>query len=122
MSECLNCEKKLTYQKFYCSNKCHTDYKSTLYISNWYDGIETGCVGKVKFAVSKTIRRWLIEQENNKCSKCGWGERHPCDGNIALHIDHINGDRKNCRPENLRVLCPNCHSLTPTYGTRNSKT
>ena len=35
---------------------------------------------------------------------------------IKLEIDHIDGDRKNCLPSNLRFLCPNCHSQTETYG------
>ena len=47
------------------------------------------------------------------CSCCGidkWqGE------SIQLDIDHINGDWKDNRPENLRFLCPNCHSQTPTW-------
>ncbi|HEY1428246.1 MAG TPA: hypothetical protein VGF18_01645 [Candidatus Tumulicola sp.] len=33
-------------------------------------------------------------------------------------MDHINGVPNDNRPENLRMLCPNCHSLTPTYGNR----
>lgn len=40
---------------------------------------------------------------------------------ISLHLDHINGDRTDQRIENLRLLCPNCHSQTPTFGARNSK-
>lgn len=39
---------------------------------------------------------------------------------ITLHLDHINGDKKDCRLENLRILCPNCHSQTKTYA-RNKK-
>jgi 5-methylcytosine-specific restriction endonuclease McrA len=37
------------------------------------------------------------------------------------HIDHINGVRDDHRLENLRMLCPNCHSQTSTYGGRDVK-
>lgn len=53
-----------------------------------------------------------------KCQKCGnigeWlGEM------IILDLDHINGHRRDHRIENLRFLCPNCHSQTTTYKTKN---
>jgi 5-methylcytosine-specific restriction endonuclease McrA len=38
---------------------------------------------------------------------------------ITLHLDHIDGDNTNNRIENLRLLCPNCHSQTSTYCGRN---
>lgn len=38
---------------------------------------------------------------------------------ITLHLDHVNGIRTDHRLENLRWLCPNCHSQTPTYCGRN---
>ena len=60
-------------------------------------------------------RHQLIEY---KCDNCG------CDGNwqngiISLEIDHINGNNKDNRLENLHYLCPNCHALTETYRGRN---
>jgi Zn finger protein HypA/HybF involved in hydrogenase expression len=49
-----------------------------------------------------------------KCSNC---EVYEWMGNpLRLHLDHINGDNVDDRIENLRLLCPNCHSQTTTYS------
>lgn len=53
-----------------------------------------------------------------KCEECGWAEK-TTDGRLPLELDHVNGDRHDNRIENLRILCPNCHSLKPTHRGRN---
>lgn len=55
-----------------------------------------------------------------KCELCGWNVRS-ADGRIPVELDHINGDHHDNRFENLRILCPNCHSLQPTHRGRNKK-
>lgn len=55
-----------------------------------------------------------------KCELCGWAEKS-VDGRIPLELDHINGVHTDNRLENLRILCPNCHSLQPTHRGRNKK-
>ena len=52
------------------------------------------------------------------CEDCGWSKTTK-DGYLPLELDHINGDRHDNRLINLRVLCPNCHSLRPTHRGRN---
>jgi 5-methylcytosine-specific restriction endonuclease McrA len=68
----------------------------------------------------KSIKRWMIlEGTPNKCELCGIP---PVWNNIPLsfHLDHIDGNRKNNDRTNLRLLCPNCHSQTPTWGAKNT--
>jgi len=52
------------------------------------------------------------------CEECGWQKRSP-DGRLPLELDHINGDPCDNRLENLRILCPNCHSLKLNHRGRN---
>jgi 5-methylcytosine-specific restriction endonuclease McrA len=64
----------------------------------------------------KLIKNGLLSPELG-CSICGikiWLGKH-----ITLQMDHINGIRSDNRLENLRLICPNCHSQTDTFGAKN---
>ena len=71
--------------------------------------------------LKSTVRKLLLERADFKCSMCGWGKKNQFTNTYPLDIDHIDGNSLNNNLENLRVLCPNCHSLTPTYKGANKK-
>lgn len=65
------------------------------------------------------LKKAILEHKlfDYKCSSCNietWQEQP-----ISLELDHIDGDSTNCKLDNLRFLCPNCHSQTKTYKRRN---
>lgn len=61
-------------------------------------------------------RKRILTEQNNSCIRCSLSEwqGYP----IILEIDHIDGNKHNNDRSNLEALCPNCHSLTPTWRGR----
>jgi hypothetical protein len=112
--ECCNAETK---NKRYCSSKCQQKAINEDFLKDWLSGlpVKTAKGG----GVSSRIRKYLFSKFNNKCSKCEWGETHPLTLKVPLEVEHINGDSSDNSPENLTLLCPNCHSLTLTYKALN---
>ena len=64
-----------------------------------------------------TRRIWLIEERGWKCERCGISEW--MSDKVPLEMDHIDGNPGNNVRENLRMLCPNCHSQMPTHAWKN---
>ncbi|WP_226436906.1 HNH endonuclease signature motif containing protein [Rhodococcus yananensis] len=66
----------------------------------------------------KRLRRALIESGRpHTCEGCGM-EPEWCGHPLIFHVDHIDGNPTDSRPQNVRFLCPNCHSQTPTWAGR----
>lgn len=117
-NKCLYCGKELKGSNTkYCNNRCQNEYQYIQYIQRWKEGKETGLKGR--YNLSNYIKRYLLEKANYHCEQCGWGEINSTLGHSPLEIHHIDGDYTNNKEENLIVLCPNCHSLTPNYKAMN---
>jgi len=101
----------------YCSHDCQNRKLYLDYIELWHKGEKSGRKGKY---ISKYVRHYLFEKYDNKCSKCGWGEINLVTNKIPLEVEHIDGNFMNNVPDNLTLLCPNCHSLTSTFGYLNA--
>ena len=65
--------------------------------------------------ISEYIRKYLFIKYDYKCSEDGWNKMNPFTKKIPLEVEHIDGNNRNNKEENLKLLCPCCHSLTKTY-------
>lgn len=107
-AKCLSCDTQLDkLNKKYCSIQCQANHTTQRKITEWKQG---GHVGK------GIIKRYLASLRN-ECWECGissWNGKE-----LVLELEHIDGNSMNNKEENLSLLCPNCHSQTPTYKGRN---
>lgn len=119
-THCLNCNKELHKRNqrynICCSHKCLIEYKQKEVIKKWL--AEPSSATLADGSLSETVRNYLIEQAGNICP-CGDTRRNPVTKKRPLEINHIDGNSRNNNPDNLEVLCPTCHALTPNYGALN---
>ena len=118
--QCLNCGKEHPYKGVnfankYCNNQCQKDFEYKQYITEWKEGYQDGVN---RFSTSRHIYRYVLEKQAGKCAICGIDSWNG--SSIILELDHKDGDHTNNKEKNLRCLCPNCHSQTPTYKAKNT--
>jgi 5-methylcytosine-specific restriction endonuclease McrA len=102
---CLHCGKLISNKQKYCSSHCQTEHRYKNRVIDYLSG-------KLK-SLGKTTRKFLIERDGYKCSNCGISEWN--NSKIVLEIEHSDGNSTNNDSTNLKFLCPNCHSQTPTF-------
>jgi predicted transcriptional regulator len=104
------CKRSTKKIRKFCSNKCQRDFEANLR----YEILESG--GLVSHKVAKS---YLIKKYGDKCMQCGWNEKNVVTGRCPIDLEHIDGNSENNNLDNLKLLCPNCHSLTETYKALN---
>lgn len=104
----------------FCSLSCCAKSKAKKeyddYISSW---LKTSSLPLKCNKLSHNIIKWLKKKKGNKCEQCNWDKVNPVTNNVPVAVHHIDGHSTNNRPDNLIILCPNCHSLTKNYGSLN---
>lgn len=114
MPICKHCgnmnEKALHYCNTTCQNRASSERKKREFLEGKYIGQHLGFRG--------WARRLVEDIKGKRCESCGnegvWNGKP-----ITLQVDHEDGIATNNSIENVRLLCPNCHSQTETYGSKN---
>ena len=108
---CVNCGEKLNRKGKYCSKGCEIEFKR----NEIFKKIESGDTT----LATHIYKKYLIYKYGEKCMECNWNEVNPYSKKVPIEIEHIDGNSENNDLKNLKLLCPNCHSLTPTYRALN---
>lgn len=107
---CIECG-KLTDNPKFCSMECHQLHHKNITKKQIEEGAKLS---------EYRMRKYLVETKGMFCEECGIGDKWN-DKPLVLQLDHIDGNSDNNILENLRLLCPNCHTQTETWCARNKK-
>ena len=141
-ANCLNCNVRFEYRSnrqygMYCGNTCQHEHKANILYEEIeeHGGWPDGKLNKKKKPYSeqqrrKMMKKYLIHKNGDKCEECGWNEVNihtkkskeliaRCKPPLsACTLEHSDGNPDNNKLDNLKILCPSCHSLTKFYGSR----
>lgn len=111
---CENCNEELknnvSDNTRFCKRSCYLDHRKNERIEKIIQGDVINL---------RSSKRFLVEKNGDRCERCGWCEVNTKTNKVPIQMDHINGNPVDNRIDNLRLLCPNCHSLTETFGSLN---
>lgn len=115
VKKCKFCGKPIPRANIYCSSKCCGEQRIKDNIQAFLDGNL-----KRKEGLPLVVKNYLLKQADYKCELCGFEGYNKKSGNTILQIHHIDGHSNNNVPENLQVLCPNCHAMTENFMALNN--
>jgi 5-methylcytosine-specific restriction endonuclease McrA len=127
--KCKHCSGPISYEgrneNVYCSRSCSITVnnkvpkrKKKFAPKTHWKILQLQDFERGEIATRLTIRKLLIKTKGNQCAVCslpGIWHGKP----ITMIVDHEDGNASNNLPSNLRLLCPNCNSQTPTFCGRN---
>lgn len=108
MNECKFCQTKIVgkSQNKFCNQECRDLFVLKTSDEKYFEGL---------LLDQKTVKKAYLRHNKEECILCKTGP--VWNGKIlVLQLDHIDGDSDNNLPQNLQLLCPNCHSQTETFG------
>lgn len=111
----LKSKKNWTGQCVHCGASCKRGNKYCVACAR--DRVYNACQSTESVSKRETVRRFLIKKRGARCEGCHLDEWRGKPIPLELHHEDGNGD--NNEEHNLKLLCPNCHALTPTYRSRN---
>ena len=116
--ECAYCKKEFKWKGHsvshkYCNNQCQGKHRQELWFKENKKDFEKGLLKS-----RKSIKRYVLIRDGNCCSICKQLPEHN-GKSLTMILDHIDGDASNNKPNNFRLVCPNCDSQLPTFKARN---
>lgn len=113
---CKFCGEKIqTTGKKFCSQYCANEYRKAEKYADYLNHQEEFSDNEIKY---EWLKPHILNEQNNKCAIC---DCIPMHNGKELHfvMDHIDGNARNNKRDNLRMICPNCDSQLDTYKARN---
>ena len=115
---CLYCGKEnkakgVQYTNKYCNNQCQANHTKEKWFEKNQPLFEDGAL-KSRAA----IKRFVSIRDGYHCSICNQQPEHN-NKSLIMILDHIDGNASNNKPENFRLVCPNCDTQLPTYKSKN---